>query len=149
MKRGGLPILARRGMSPLIATVLLMAFAVALGGMIMNWSVDTNKGGDCEKISISVERMCAKDNNVILIMRNNPDSIPLAGVKILLSGSKSDNLLNIKDSALQPGQLLDGIAIPAAYSTETTIQLLGIIGKNPAGQACTDPIVPSQPLRPC
>lgn len=149
MKRGGLPIFARRGMSPLIATVLLMAFAVALGGMIMNWSVDTNKGGDCERISISVERMCAQNNNVILVMRNNPDSIPLAGIKILLSGSKSDSLLNIKDSALQPGQRLENIAVPAAYNVDTTVQILGVIGKNPSAEACSDPIVPQQPLQPC
>jgi flagellin-like protein len=31
---------ARKAMSPLIATVLLIAFAVALGAMIMNWSSD-------------------------------------------------------------------------------------------------------------
>ncbi len=31
---------AKKGMSPLIATVLLIAFAVALGAMIMNWSTD-------------------------------------------------------------------------------------------------------------
>ncbi|MBD3209574.1 hypothetical protein GF367_04130 [Candidatus Woesearchaeota archaeon] len=30
----------KKGMSPLIATVLLIAFAVALGAMIMNWSTD-------------------------------------------------------------------------------------------------------------
>lgn len=41
----------RKGLSPLIATVLLIAFAVALGTMIMNW---TFGGGG----SASIEELC-------------------------------------------------------------------------------------------
>jgi flagellin-like protein len=39
-----------RGLSPIIATVLLVAFAVALGAMILNWSTDF--AGPCEKITL-------------------------------------------------------------------------------------------------
>ena len=37
LKRGAF-FRSKRGLSPLIATVLLIAFAVSMGAMIMNWS---------------------------------------------------------------------------------------------------------------
>lgn len=43
---------SKKGMSPLIATVLLIAFAVALGAMIMNWSTDVQP---IESDSVSVD----------------------------------------------------------------------------------------------
>ena len=53
---------ARKAMSPLIATVLLIAFAVALGAMIMNWSTDTampentpsQSAAPCDNVRIEV-----------------------------------------------------------------------------------------------
>ncbi len=43
----------RRAMSPLIATVLLIAFAVALGAMIMNWSAGVPEPTDTWRSSSS------------------------------------------------------------------------------------------------
>jgi flagellin-like protein len=34
----------KRGISPLIATVLLVAFAVSLGAVVMNWAKGTDTG---------------------------------------------------------------------------------------------------------
>ena len=51
----------KKAVSPLVATVLLIAFAVSLGAVIMNWTVDNGveEGDDttmkpCEPVSISV-----------------------------------------------------------------------------------------------
>jgi flagellin-like protein len=49
-----------KGMSPLIATVLLIAFAVALGAMIMNWSTSVEEpapsaGSDDPCTSVAIE----------------------------------------------------------------------------------------------
>ena len=148
MKRGVSPILSRRGMSPLIATVLLMAFAVALGGMIMNWSVDAGKGSDCERIDIKVTQLCTKDDKIMLSMRNDPQSVQLLGIKLHLidSGIDSDN--KIKDSALPPGKPLDTI-MRIAFGEDTQIQLFGIIGSEANPITCSEALVPSQPLKPC
>ncbi|MBN1274876.1 hypothetical protein JXA12_01105 [Candidatus Woesearchaeota archaeon] len=61
---------SRKGMSPLIATVLLIAFAVALGAMIMNWSVDgttttpDDRGGDagdpCQDVQLQLKQVFGK-----------------------------------------------------------------------------------------
>lgn len=56
----------KKAMSPLIATVLLIAFAVALGAMIMNWSEDeatpiaSNAGGSCEAVSLELNEVFGK-----------------------------------------------------------------------------------------
>lgn len=58
----------KKGMSPLIATVLLIAFAVALGAMIMNWSTDVeepDKGPvtqstPCSDVSIELNEVFGK-----------------------------------------------------------------------------------------
>lgn len=41
----------KRGLSPIIATILLIAFAVAIGAMIMNWTADiTTEMPSCEDL---------------------------------------------------------------------------------------------------
>ena len=69
----------KKGMSPLIATVLLIAFAVALGAMIMNWSADIQEptpgpGGSsqnpCGNVAIDLNEVfgkrifCYQDENI-------------------------------------------------------------------------------------
>ena len=47
----------KRGVSPLIATVLLISFAVALGAVVLNWgrNLDISKPGDkCTGITIKI-----------------------------------------------------------------------------------------------
>ncbi len=57
---------AKKGMSPLIATVLLIAFAVALGAMIMNWSTDVEpvsaqpETNSCNSVRIELNEVFGK-----------------------------------------------------------------------------------------
>jgi flagellin-like protein len=144
--RGGLH---RRGMSPLIATVLLMAFAVALGGMIMNWSIDaSSKSGDCELIKIHVSQLCAQDDKIFLTLRNDKESVPLRGIKLSLIESSIESTLSIKDSALTPGQPLQ-ISIPAATTFSTQVDVLAVVGSENNPFTCTDPKERAAPIRQC
>lgn len=139
----------KRGMSPLIATVLLMAFAVALGGMIMNWSIDAGSNSECDKIAVSVQHFCATEKGVLLTLRNNRESVPLQGVKVNLLEANIESTLSIRDSALEPGQLLERIEIPAATSPETTADILGVVGSSANPITCTEPLARAGPLQRC
>jgi len=45
----------KRGLSPIIATVLLIAFAVAIGAMIMSWTSDiVKKAPSCEDVPVEI-----------------------------------------------------------------------------------------------
>jgi flagellin-like protein len=59
----------KRGMSPIIATILLIAFAVAIGAMIMNWSAGiTEDEVDCSSLPsdiINQDGFCKMQNKLI------------------------------------------------------------------------------------
>jgi flagellin-like protein len=61
----------KKAMSPLIATMLLIAFAVALGAMIMNWSSTLGEGAktgpDCSAITMSISPYLCYAENLIKI----------------------------------------------------------------------------------
>ncbi len=59
----------KRGISPIVATVLLIAFAVALGAMIMNWSRSlVEEEASCEDLVITLKTpLCKMENKVIPI----------------------------------------------------------------------------------
>jgi len=141
-------VLGKKGMSPLIATVLLMAFAVALGGMIMNWSVDKGTGGDCDSINVKVVQFCTKSDRIQLSMRNDPGGVRLVGIKLGISESSIESSLRIKDSALQPGQPLE-ISVPAATTSATRVDIIGVVGSDANPISCTVPIATADPIAPC
>lgn len=145
MRSGG-----KRGMSPLIATVLLMAFAVALGGMIMNWSIDAgSQSGECSKIAVSVQHFCATENGILLTLRNNRESIELQGIKVSLLEANIESVLSIRDSGLQPGQPLENVQLPAAISPYTKAEILGVVGSETNPLTCAEPLALAEPLMPC
>jgi flagellin-like protein len=145
MVRGGL---GKRGMSPLIATVLLMAFAVALGGMIMNWSIDHGSKGDCGNIKLQVGRLCGQDGKIILSIRNDPESIQLKRVELNLFQSGIEKTLKIADSALAPGQPFD-ITISETPEGISLAEIIGVVGEDSNPLTCAEALYKVEPLTPC
>jgi FlaG/FlaF family flagellin (archaellin) len=136
-------------MSPLIATVLLMAFAVALGGMIMNWTAGASiGGGECNNIKVDVINFCSKEDSIYLNMRNSGDSVPLQGVKVNVLIANFENTLNIKNSQLAKGQPLQ-IDIPATTASNTRVDIIGVVGSEVNPFVCTKPLARAEPLTPC
>lgn len=95
---------SRRGISPLIATVLLIAFAVALGAMIMNWSSnllsESSLGNACEKTKISlVGKFCWKDNQINLEILNSGTS-EIQELVLRANSKEVENEIHMKDSKL-------------------------------------------------
>lgn len=141
--------MGRRGMSPLIATVLLMAFAVALGGMIMNLRIDLGTDDACKGITVRIDQFCARDRQIDLILTNLPESQPIAGVKVLVLDSGVESALTVKDSDVAPGKDLR-IGIPFAAGADATASIIGIVGSPSAPYACVDtPLYTADPLPPC
>lgn len=111
---------SKRGMSPLIATVLLIAFAVAMGAMIMNWSAGIEGEGEttqnnCNDISITTDQgACFTDNTILFNVLNNGQK-KIDG--LLLSSSTDGSLIEIqvKDTSLIKGENIDK-SIPYLYS---------------------------------
>ncbi len=111
---------SKRGMSPLIATVLLIAFAVAMGAMIMNWSAGIEGEGEttqnhCSDISITTDQgACFKDNTISFNVLNDGNE-KIDGV--LLSSITEGSLIDIqvKDTSLIKGENIDK-NIPYLYT---------------------------------
>jgi len=104
----------RKAVSPLFSTIILIGFAIALGGIVMSWgsggySVNEVTVG-CEDSSLSLlsygenPGVCSKDNNVYFTVLNDGDT-ELSGVKVSILGDKEiyssvvDNRLGVADIA--------------------------------------------------
>src|SRR3989338_9325373 len=50
---------SKKGVSPIIATILLIAFAVALGTVIINWGLSLGSSSDdpCAKVALELKKM--------------------------------------------------------------------------------------------
>lgn len=95
----------KRGMSPLIATVLLIAFAVALGAMIINLSSKFGEQGpDCSGIRMVVDPyICYTENNIRLSVRNLGDEVESVTMRIVDDTGETTKTLpnsNIRKNAL-------------------------------------------------
>jgi flagellin-like protein len=79
----------KRGMSPLISTIILLGFAVALGGVVISWgeSSSASEPRDCTRTSISLVELggkpllCDQGNRIQFTLENNGE-VSLDGVKV-------------------------------------------------------------------
>ena len=99
----------KKAVSPLIATVLLIAFAVALGAVVMSWGIDQFKGeeaGDCPKVKFSVEKIAgvpdicyiSGETNTLKFLASN-EGDPISKFSITLISTKENT---INDEILTP-----------------------------------------------
>ena len=105
----------KRGVSPLIASVLLIAFTITLFLIISNWvqrsivEPGLESGGekvaktlDCLSAKVTIDSACAQnDNKKISVSFDNDGDIALVGVNIRVVGSNGVQSFD-KSDALQP-----------------------------------------------
>ncbi|MBN1156085.1 hypothetical protein JXA85_00570 [Candidatus Woesearchaeota archaeon] len=87
----------KKGVSPLIATVLLIAFAVALGAVVMNWGKnqiqESAVGTECKDVQFAwfmrtgKPVLCYSADSLEITVQNGP-LIEIEGVKMIVDGSK-------------------------------------------------------------
>ncbi|MBI2650922.1 hypothetical protein HYX01_00430 [Candidatus Woesearchaeota archaeon] len=107
----------KRGVSPLIATVLLISFAVALGAVVMNWSrnLDISKPNDkCADVSIKMRNigsyeMCysgSGKNGYINFIISNDGKTNVEGISIWFIGEKGTRLSDFDQLSIKKGEIL-------------------------------------------
>ena len=109
---------SKKGVSPLIATILLIAFAVALGSVVMNWGLNLNLGKSSDKCrnveikirSIDVAEICFGGfgtNGYINFIIDNTGPIDISGLAIWIIGDKGTRLFDLDNILLKKGSLYD------------------------------------------
>ncbi len=117
---------SKRGVSPLIATVLLIAFAVALGSVIMNWglNLDLGKSADkCSNVEIKVRNIDDSEvcfggfgqQGYINFIIDNMGTKDLSGLAIWIVGEKGTNLFDLDNILIEKGSLYDKKDKEVAY----------------------------------
>ncbi len=139
--------LNRRAMSPLIATVLLMAFAVALGGMIMNWQGDLQLL-DCSGVHLEVTTFCYDDQTIKIDVRNTGEE-NIAALLLRIDNPEAGEFeITVPNSHLTKGSSIDG-RIPFLVTQETQVDLFASIESAGEAQMCGEPAASKKPLPKC
>ena len=121
---------SKKGVSPLIATILLIAFAVALGSVIMNWGLNLNLGKEndpCTKVELRIRAFDAAEacyggsgaNGYINFVVDNTGSADINGLSIWIIGEKGTRLFDLDNIALKEGLLYDKKDKEVSYDFNT------------------------------
>jgi flagellin-like protein len=97
---------SKRGVSPLIATILLIAFAVALGSVIMNWGLNLsaqNSDDPCQRIRLELKPVSNAEacygntgaQGYVNFILHNAGTGDISGVSIWLTGQKKTELIDL------------------------------------------------------
>jgi len=119
---------SKKGVSPLIATILLIAFAVALGSVIMNWGLNLNLGkpdDKCSNVVVKIRNIdnfevCYGDfgqNGYINFILDNTGTADISGLTILIVGEKGTKLSELQKT-IKKGSLLDEKGKEVSYNFE-------------------------------
>ena len=139
----------KKGMSPLIATVLLIAFAVALGAMIMNWSstLGENTGPDCSTVTMIINPyLCYAENMIKMSIRNTGTAIESVTVRVIDKNTEND--IQLKDSKMASGTVLQK-EIPFVKTTQTYVALVPSIKHKNDVVPCPEPAIEIADLPQC
>ena len=109
---------SKKGVSPLIATILLIAFAVALGSVVMNWGLNLNlgKSGDvCRNVEIKIRSADSSEvcfggfgtNGYINFVIDNTGITDISGLAIWIVGDKGTKLFDLDGILIKKGSLYD------------------------------------------
>lgn len=109
---------SKKGVSPLIATILLIAFAVALGSVVMNWGLNLNLGKStdfCRNVEIKIRNIDAAEvcfggfgqNGYINFIIDNSGAIDVNGLAIWITGDKGTRLFDLDNILIKKDSLYD------------------------------------------
>jgi flagellin-like protein len=137
----------KRGVSPLVATLLLIAFAIALGLVVMNWGksyieekAEFTSGADvssCGLAELSIIKVSGKDkvcynpaDNSIQVFLESGTEIRIKDIKVSVLGSSG--IHNVESILTQPLERATGAQIkfnyPASIGAIEQVKLTPIIG---------------------
>jgi flagellin-like protein len=123
-------IFNKRGVSPLIATVLLISFAVALGSVVLNWGRNLDISGRddlCSGVVIKIRNVgnyqacyggLGKNAHINFII-DNEGGVDVEGLGIWIVGEKGTKLQDFDELSIKSGELLDKKDKAVAYDFDT------------------------------
>lgn len=108
----------KKGVSPLIATVLLIAFAVALGSVLLNWGLNLDLGGaadKCKNVEIKIRDIGATEacfggfgtNGYINFIVDNTGASDVNGLAIWIIGNKGTRLFDLDNILIKKNSLYE------------------------------------------
>ncbi|MBS3105628.1 hypothetical protein J4234_05200 [Candidatus Woesearchaeota archaeon] len=109
---------SKKGVSPLIATVLLIAFAVALGSVVMNWGLNLNIGKSadmCRNVEIKLRNIDMSEvcfggfgpRGYVNFIIDNTGTIDINGLAVWIVGEKGTMLFDLDNILIGKGSLYD------------------------------------------
>ena len=148
MFKRGMRKFGHRGISPLIATVLLIAFAVSIGTMIMNWGKDAVAVGDCSETKLEVQMIDGKPlfcydtlNNRINVMIKNVGSTDVNRLKMrVITPDFSTEDKDLTDSSIAAGDIKTK-NIDYVHSGKFRVEIIPIITTGGKERICSDKYV--------
>ncbi len=144
----------KKGVSPLIATILLIAFAVALGSVVMNWGLNLNLGKTndaCTHVEVKIRNIGNNEvcyggsgpKGFINFVIDNTGNVDLNGLSILIRGDKGTKLLDIDNIAIYKGTLFEKQDSSLAYNFDENggikeVQIIPKIMSGGNAEICTN-----------
>ncbi len=109
---------SKKGVSPLIATILLIAFAVALGSVVMNWGLNLNLGKStdvCRNVEIKIRNIDVAEacyggfgqNGYINFIIDNTGAADINGLAIWIIGDQGTRLFDFDNILIKKDSLYD------------------------------------------
>jgi len=142
----------RRAMSPLLATVILIAFAVAIGALIMNWTTNINIAScidaEIEFMKIGEKPTICYNNgkiNLVVLVKGNTN---IEGLLVRIT----DEDLNVVDKIIeQKAAKGDTIRANIEYvkNKSVRVDVYPIIDRLDKEEICTDRGIYVDPLGDC
>ncbi len=107
----------KKGISPLIATILLIAFAVALGAVVMSWGRDPDLHGldqemveACRGVSIDIEKIGGVEqisyinaDRIVRFTVLNSGSRDISQLMVTIIGDRETYVADLRDSSIRIG----------------------------------------------
>lgn len=160
-------ISTKKGVSPLIATVLLIAFAVTLGAVVMNWGraqlEPQSQNNICSNIEISLERLGERPNicytsgneNKVTFLLKNDGSLSVNKLRItLISSQPIDPHNQLSSQKLDPGETKRiEVGFPSTFTQIQKVRITPIhvadLNNPLSEQVCTDKSIEVLQILPC
>ena len=158
--------ISKKGVSPLIATILLIAFAVALGSVVMNWglNLDIVKPKDkCKNVEIKIRDIDSSQlcyggfgtNGYINFIIDNTGMIDINGLSISIFGDKGKTYsFDLDNILIKKGSLYDKKDKEVAYDSSkfgsiNKIQFIPKVIVDGKMEACTNSGVSAEKIGAC
>ncbi len=142
---------SKRGVSPLIATILLIAFAVALGAVVMQLGTSLAAGECSADLQLSLQgKPCFDGTQVKVRLKNSGDS-DISGISVWVYGTKEGIKTKNLDEAVPYGATFD-IAIDydkGIYGDVKSIDIIPKIKKDNVFVQCDSAKIQSSSIGSC